>query len=273
LLAIALGTAGALIVARASEGAARSRGSRVGALLRSGGRALMLALPAVGAVLGAVVASGRFVVAEMVAEQGGAPWRWAGMRDPGLLVLSVLLVASAVPEAAAANSPPAVEGVPEARSHESSTARTIVRATECAYLWTVCGLAVVMFLGGWRVPGIPSAVQEASFPLTVAGGFLFLLKLWTIALLVGALRRRAGRISVDHVSPLALRVALPATALAICLATGWTAAQDGLRSAVGADFLGYVAVMLTVALGAYVVAAALRGRPSAATVASVNPWL
>jgi hypothetical protein len=42
---------------------------------------------------------------------------------------------------------------------------------------------------------------------------------------------------------------------------------------VGADFLGYVAVMLMVALGAYVVAAALRGRPSAATIASVNPWL
>jgi hypothetical protein len=97
--------------------------------------------------------------------------------------------------------------------------------------------------------------------MTAAGAVLFLLKLWTIALLVGALRRRAGRISVDHVSPLGLRVALPATTAALCLAT------------VGADFLGYVAVMLTVALGAYVVAAALRGRPSAATVASVNPWL
>jgi NADH-quinone oxidoreductase subunit H len=273
LLAIALGTAGALIVARAAEGAARARASRARALVSSAGRALVLALPAVFAVLGAVVASGRFVVAEMVAEQGGAPWRWAGMRDPGLFVLSVLLVASAVPEAAAPNSAPAVEGVPEAPSRKATTARTVVRFAESAYLWTACGLAVVMFLGGWRVPGVPSAAQEASRALTAVGAVLFLLKLWTIALLLGALRRRAGRISVDHVSSLALRVALPATVLALCVATGWTAAQDGLRSAIGSDFLGYVAVMLTAALGAYVVAAALRGRTSAATVASVNPWL
>lgn len=272
LLAIAFGTAGALIVARAAEGAIRAR-ARVRGLLLDAGRALVLALPAIGAMLGAVVASGRFVIAEMVAEQGGAPWRWAGMRDPGLLVLSVLLVGSAIPEIAGPNAPPAVEGIPEPPPQQPSTARTIVRFAESAYLWTVCGLAVVMFLGGWRVPGISPPVQEASRVLTAVGAVLCVLKLWTIALLVGALRRWAGRMSVDHVAPLAARIALPVTAIAVGLATGWTAAQDGLRSAVGADYLGYVAVMLTAAFGAYVAASALRGRPSAATVASVNPWL
>jgi hypothetical protein len=133
---------------------------------------------------------------------------------------------------------------------------------------------VVLFFGGWRVPGIPSAAQETSRVLSVVGAGLFLVKLWAIALGLGAIRRRAGRIAAEHVIPIALRTALPATFFALVVATAWTAAQDGLRSSVGADFLGYVAVMLMMALGAYIAAAALRGRRrEVIQTALVNPWL
>jgi hypothetical protein len=133
---------------------------------------------------------------------------------------------------------------------------------------------VVLFLGGWRVPGVASAAQDASRTLCAVGGVLFLVKLWLIALCLGAIRRRAGRIALEHVTHMALRLALPATFIALLLATAWTAAQDGLRSAVGADFLGYVALMLMAALAAYITAAALRGRRRAVVqTAFVNPWL
>ncbi|HEX3594613.1 MAG TPA: hypothetical protein VHU80_05915, partial [Polyangiaceae bacterium] len=112
LLAITIGTAGALVVARAVDGAARTRRAWGTALITNTGRALVCVLPALAAVLGAVVASGRFVVAEMVSDQGGAPWRWAGMRNPGLFVLMLLLVATAVPDVAALEPLPPIENLP-----------------------------------------------------------------------------------------------------------------------------------------------------------------
>jgi hypothetical protein len=274
LLAIAIGTAGALVIARAVDGAVRSRHLPGKALVVALGRALVCVVPAIGAVLGAVIASGRFVMAEMVADQGGTPWRWAGMRNPGLLVLMLLLVASAIPDVGMQHALPPIEGLPERPSRApSSTTRIVVRVIESAYLWTACGLAVVLFLGGWRVPGVASAAQEGSRLLSGLGAGLFLVKLWTIALIVGAIRRRAGRVAIDHVAPLAFRLAMPAALLGVALATAWTAAQDGLRSAVGADFIGYVAVMLMVVLVAYIAAAALLERKNVAGVATVNPWL
>ncbi|HVW30175.1 MAG TPA: NADH-quinone oxidoreductase subunit H [Polyangiaceae bacterium] len=273
LLAMAIGTAIALVLVRGADGAARSRKVPVKAFILSAGRALVCALPALGAVLGAVVASGRFVVAEIVADQGGAPWRWASMRNPGLLVLSVLLLASAVPDVGMTAADPPIEGLPRRPVPRPSGMRAVLRAVESAYLWTVCGLSVVLFFGGWRVPGIASVVQEGSRPLIALGFGFFLVKLWVIALVLGAIRRGAGRIALSHVAPLALRVGLPASLFALVLATAWTAAQDGLRSSVGADFLGYVAVMLVAALATYIGAAALRGRRHAVQAASVNPWL
>ncbi len=274
LLALGMGTAIALVIARAADGVARRRKAPLRGFVAGAGRALVCVLPAIGAVLGAVVASGRFVVAEIVADQGGAPWRWAGMRNPGLLVLLVLLLASAVPDIAAPGAEPPIEGLPERPPRLPSARRAVLRVAESAYLWTVCGLSVVLFLGGWRVPGVASATQEASRTLCAAGAVLFLVKLWVIAIFLGAIRRRSGRVALEHVTSMALRLGLPATLLALVLATAWTAAQDGLRSTVGADFLGYVAVMLMTALAAYIAAAALRGRRRALLqTAFVNPWL
>jgi NADH:ubiquinone oxidoreductase subunit H len=274
LLALAMGTAIALVIARAADGLARRPKAPLRGFVAGGGRALVCVLPAVGAVLGAVVASGRFVVAEIVADQGGAPWRWAGMRNPGLFVLFVLLLASAVPDVAAAGAEPPIEGLPACPPRLPSARRAVLRVAEAAYLWTACGLAVVLFLGGWRVPGVASAAQEASRALCVTGAGLFLVKLWVIALCLGAIRRRAGRIAVEHVTAMAVRLALPATLFALLLATAWTAAQDGLGSTVGADFLGHVAVMLVMAMVAYIVASAVRGhRRDQMQAAFVNPWL
>lgn len=273
LLAIAIGTAMALVLVRGADGAARSRKVPMKAFVLSAGRALACVLPALGAVLGAVIASGRFVVAEIVADQGGAPWRWASMRNPGLLVLSVLLLASAVPDVGTTPADPPIEGLLRPPAPRPSGMRAVMRAVESAYLWTVCGLSVVLFFGGWRVPGIASVVQEGSRPWIALGLGFFLVKLWAIAFVLGAIRRGAGRVALSHVAPMALRVALPASLFALVLATAWTAAQDGLRSSVGADFLGYVAVMLVAALATYIGAAALRGRRHVVQAASVNPWL
>ena len=195
------------------------------------------------------------------------------MRTPGLLVLSVLLVASAVPEADLERSSPPIEGLGDVRPPPRSAARRLVRLVEWTYLWTVCGLSVVLFFGGWRVPGVTSTMQDGSRLFLTAGFGLFLVKLWSLALGIGALRRAAGRIALEHVGSFMVRWALPAGLAGVALGTVWTAALDGASSATLADLLGYVAVMLSFAFAAYLVAALVRGRPSTAAAASVNPWL
>ena len=40
-----------------------------------------------------ILASGRFVISEMVADQGAPPWRWAAARNPGLTGLILVLLA------------------------------------------------------------------------------------------------------------------------------------------------------------------------------------
>ena len=274
LLAMAIGTTLAVVVARALGGAACSRARALRAFLGGAARALVAVLPALGAVLGAVVGSGRFVIAEMVADQGGAPWRWAAMRNPGLFVLWGLLIASAAPDPTASSGESCIEGLEVPSARLGSTSRAISRIVEFTYLWTVCGLSVALFLGGWRVPGVASAAQEGNRALCALGTGLFLVKLWAIALGLGAIRRRTGRLAMEHLAPLMLRLALPATFFGLVLAIAWTAELDGLRSTMGADFAGYVAVMLMAALFAYIASAARRGRRrNVMQTASVNPWL
>ena len=86
---------------------AAAKGWSLTSALAALGRTLACVLPAMGALAGSVIASGRFVVAEMVAEQGGAPWRWASTRNPGLFVLFFVLVASVIPEADPSDALPA----------------------------------------------------------------------------------------------------------------------------------------------------------------------
>lgn len=273
-LAVAgLGVTFALVATRFVHGGARpSGGFSLWGALSAAGRSLACVVPALGALAGAVVASGRFVIAEMVAEQGGVPWRWAGMRNPGLALLFVVLVASTLPEAGAASALGPAEGLAEPPQRRASTARALLWLAEWSFLWITCGLAVALFLGGWRVPGQSSMAQEASRMWTSVGALLFLLKLWGLVLMVGSLRRATGRLAVEHVGALALRWAVPGTALSFALALGWTAALDGARSELAADLVGYTAVALVLSVATALAFTAL-SRQRLASTASVNPWL
>jgi hypothetical protein len=97
-------------------------------------------------------------------------------------------------------------------------------------------------------------------------------KLGAVALTVGLLRAVAGRLALEHVARVAARWAAPLAVAAFATATGWAAALDGARSEHMADLSGYVVVALGIALAAYLVASAARGRTRYTTL-SVNPWL
>jgi NADH-quinone oxidoreductase subunit H len=274
LVVLTLGGAGPLLVTRSIDGGRREDGGwSLTRALAAAGRTLACLAPGLAAVGGGVLASGRFVLGEMVADQGGAPWRWAGARNPGLFVLLVVLVATAVPEADDSGALPAVEGLGAGASIRPSASRVLVRLAEWSYLWMTCGLVALLFLGGWRVPGVSSMAQEGSRWLTGLGAALLLVKLWGTAFGVGVLRRAAGRLAVEHVALLAARWVLPVAIAAFALGAAWTALLDGARSNLAADLAGYTAIALATTLFGFLGLLAVRSRTRLTASTSVNPWL
>jgi NADH:ubiquinone oxidoreductase subunit H len=263
----------ALLCARFADGGVGLDGEwSLGRALAAFGATLACVLPAILAIGGSILASGRFVISEMVADQGAPPWRWAAARNPGLAGLVFVLFATATLETGDRSVLSAV-GLPASDGRRTSGSRLFVRLAEWTYLWVMSSLSVALLLGGWRLPGVPSLVQETSRALSAAGAAVLVLKVGLVVLAIGAARAGLSRVLVEHAAPLWIRWALPATLLAAALAAGWATALEGVRSGGVADFCGYLATTLAALLVTYLTLATARARHSPAGAAGVNPWL
>lgn len=266
LLAAVLCASITLVISRIIHGASVAF-SRAAA---EGIRTLCFVLPAIGAVIGTVVAGSRFVISEIVSAQGGVPWRWAAMQNPGLLILSSLLVASAIPEAVESPSLPEVAGV-ESVKPPFSPITVLVRLSEWAYLWVTCGLATLLFFGGYRVPGVSTSVQETGRFLVLLGAGLFFLKLCALVFTIRAIRFVAGGVLLRHVALPWARFALPACIAGTVLAAAWATLLETTSSNALADLSGVVSVV-TISVAGIAAMLLFRRAPAASNLA-VNPWL
>lgn len=262
LIAAALCASITLVVSRVVHGASLGF-SRA---MAEGIRTLCLVVPAILAVAGTVVAGSRFVISDIVVAQGGVPWRWAAMQNPGLLVLAAVLVASAVPEAIEPPVLPEVTGV-GSRLPTSSAAAVLVRLSEWAYLWVTCGLAILLFFGGYRVPGVSAPVQESSRILVLLGAALFFAKLLVLVLAIQAIRNVSFGVLLRHVALSWARFAFPTCMAGAVLAAVWATLLETTSSSALADLSGLVTVV-ALAVAAFL----FRKAPSTANLA-VNPWL
>lgn len=267
LIAAALCTSITLVISRIVHGASLGF-SRA---LAEGIRTLCFVLPAVVAVTGTVIAGSRFVISDIVAAQGGVPWRWAATQNPGLFVLASILVSSAVPEATEPPLLPEAAGMNGAPPLASSPATVLLRLSEWAHLWVTCGLAILLFFGGYRVPSVSASVQESGRALAFLGAGLFFAKLLALVLAIQAIRKLSGGVLLRHVALLWARLALPACVGGAVLAAVWATLLESTSSSALADLSGLVSVATIVAAGS---AALLlfRRAPAAASLA-VNPWL
>jgi NADH-quinone oxidoreductase subunit H len=144
---------------------------------------------------------------------------------------------------------------------------------ERAHLFVVTSTATALFLGGWRVPGVASMVQESSRRLEVLGAVLFLLKLALLLGAIFALRRTVTRLFVEDVAALYARWAVPASVAGGVLAVFWAAGFDGARSEAVADLLGLSVSGWVGALLLAVGAARFWTGPAQGSISTVNPWL
>ncbi|HVU00630.1 MAG TPA: PDZ domain-containing protein [Polyangiaceae bacterium] len=263
LFATSLSAIFALVLARFAAGGVDGRSWSLRAATAALGRTLVCVAPALLSLLGAVLASGRFVLSELVADQGAAPLRWAVARNPGLFVLGLVLLATTVPSA---KDLPAT-----ARSGGSRLLRTLVRLSEWSYLWVVAALFVVVFAGGYRVPGITSSVQEASTRWSLLGAAFAIAKVSVTALGVAAVRNGLGRPTTTDASEIALRVGAPLSLASTVIAAAWSAAIDTAPSAGLPELAARTSALTVAAFAGYSVLVATR--PPRPAASPLNPWL
>jgi NADH-quinone oxidoreductase subunit H len=131
-------------------------------------------------------------------------------------------------------------------------------------VFVFCGIASALFLGGWQIPGVSPAQQEASLGLQLGGVFLFLLKSWVLIFIVIWIRWTLPRVRIDQLMNLCWKWFVPIAFAGFLLSSLWVLAtspvpivgQTGLRSgtplipetvqtAIGvAMFVGWSALLL-----------------------------
>jgi NADH:ubiquinone oxidoreductase subunit H len=257
----------ALAVANLVFGAPGERG-----LWSRARRALLVVLQAVPALaalgcLGLTV--GSFGPDALKLSQGAWPWQWLAFRSPVLLAASLLLVLSLVPEASRGRSLETVLG-PRRRAHGRRHSATAVTGT--AQLLLGSGVAAQAFFGGASVPGAAHALVP-SFGLAFAGVTLALLKGFAIALLVTGLRWVLGRVDIDEVRGVTLRVGLPVAALLVGLATLAQQAPFEHLFAVSDRGMAWACLAGSLALALLMARRVAPGRTLAAHERGPNPWL
>lgn len=166
------------------------------AALRGKARVLLDLVPVV--LLFAVVAAamvalgGAMDLGEVVRGQGGAPWRFAAMQKPAAAVLAFV---------------------------HASTVVSVLRVrgnaiVERVGLVATSALAVAVFFGGWRVPGVATT---GSIGIQMLGGMLFVVKTWVLAAILLGVARVASAMSTREVRSYALRRLVPGAAIGLAL--------------------------------------------------------
>jgi hypothetical protein len=257
----------ALAVSSLVFGAPGERG--FGARARRALLVVVQALPALAALGCLGVSVGSFGPDALRLAQGTLPWEWLAFKSPVLLGAALLLVLSLVPEASRGRS---LETVLGARHAARGRRHLATSATGTAQLLIGSGVAAQAFFGGAVLPGAGHSLVP-SFGVALGGVALLLLKSWAIAAAVTGLRWTLGRVDIDEVRGLTLRVGLPVAAVLLGLATLAEQAPFEHLLAVSDRGMAWACLAGWLTLGVLIARRVAPGRALAPSERGPNPWL
>jgi NADH-quinone oxidoreductase subunit H len=178
-------------------------------------------IPPALAVLCVVASTGSLRVQEIARAQGGLPWEWAALRSPPLAAALVLLLTAALVEPTD-DVPAGLAALVDEPLDPSRRPRGHWLEAACrAHRVLLAGLAAVLLLGAWRLPGIAPAVQDTRPALELAGATLLLAKTWTLVILLAWARTLGSRPSLAARSRATTRVALPCAVATLGATLAW----------------------------------------------------
>lgn len=202
--------------------------------IRSAAQIISYEIPGAVAIVCIVMMTGSLRLQDIIAAQGGGgasflevggwPWYWFVFRNPITFALFFLYFTTALAEGNRApfDLPEAESELVAGYSTEYSGMRYLFFFfAEWANVFVMCGIASALFLGGWQIPGVSPAQQEASFGLQLLGVFLFLLKSWLLVFVVIWIRWTLPRVRVDQMMNLCWKWFVPLSFGAFLLTAAW----------------------------------------------------
>jgi hypothetical protein len=149
---------------------------------------------------------------DIVRAQGAYPWQWNAFANPGLLVLFVLLLLTALPRLGRP-----LSGLAQARPMRAPPRGRGDNALGRLYLCAMCAVAAVAFMGGGAWPAQNVGAGSAALVPAV----VLLVKYTGLVLVVSLLRSVSFDITSGQWAPLSLRVCLPLSLAGAALAYGF----------------------------------------------------
>jgi NADH-quinone oxidoreductase subunit H len=224
--------------------------------IRSAAQIISYEVPGAVAIVCIVMMTGSLRLQEIIRAQGGYPWQWFMFRNPVTFALFFLYFTTALAEGNRApfDLPEAESELVAGYSTEYSGMRYLFFFfAEWANVFVMCGIATALFLGGWQLPGVDPAQQEAHFGLELAGSVLFLTKAWFLIFVVIWIRWTLPRVRIDQMMNLCWKWFVPLSFGAFMLTALWVVGIGALDPQTSARvqlalglvlFLGFVAVVL-----------------------------
>src|SRR6185503_9401633 len=202
--------------------------------IRSAAQIISYEIPGAVAIVCIVMMTGSLRLQDIIGAQGGTgasfvdvggwPWYWYVFRNPITFALFFLWFTTALAEGNRApfDLPEAESELVAGYSTEYSGMRYLFFFfAEWANVFVMCGIASALFLGGWQIPGVSPAQQEASFGLQLLGAFIFLLKSWILIFVVVWIRWTLPRVRIDQMMNLCWKWFVPLSFAAFMLTAGW----------------------------------------------------
>jgi NADH-quinone oxidoreductase subunit H len=212
----------ALLTAALVTGGGAPRWSIVGTA-RALWRIFSRHVPSALAVIGIVVVNGSLRVHDIVRAQGGAPWDWYVLKSPITLALFVAFIAGIFAEGDDLPSTLAEADAPPSRADSASETPRVRLFTIARHagLFASCAVAVVLFLGGWQLPGLDPAQAGGSGSALLVGAALFVAKTWLLVFAVTIARRTLPSVRAEEAAAMTWKYFVPVALVAIALAAGW----------------------------------------------------
>lgn len=251
---------------------ARSRRGRrpVRRALAHAATTLAFQLPIVLGVIAPIVAKRSIHLLDLVRAQGGAPWQWGLVAEPGLFLAAVVMLAAVVPKPFGGTRPLDELGGEVRLPGQRPAARAALFVADWAHVFIVCWIASTVFLGGWQLPGAPDLARYAAPGLGALGAAAGLAKCAGLLGVVFSARWAARGVRMTELAGALVRWYLPLAALAVGLCALWHSLLQrwGTLREVGA--WGLVCLLLVVLVHfCCALAGALRREPPL----GINPWL
>jgi NADH-quinone oxidoreductase subunit H len=192
--------------------------------LRSAAQIVSYEIPVGMAILCVVLLSGHLSTQAIIAAQGGMPWNWFIFHSPFAFIAFFIYLIGALAEG---NRTPF--DLPEAESElvagyctEYSGFRFVVFFfAEWANLWVMSAVAVVCFLGGWRIPLVSVAETYAHWYWVLAGVAIFAAKTLALVFIVIQIRWTLPRLRMDQMMSMCWKYLIPFAFLAIFGTMTW----------------------------------------------------